>query len=50
MILYFMMKQKNSITSIIDEYQMMTIDDYMAQVNEIPGVNTPKIKKYSIEQ
>lgn len=49
MILFFTMKQKNNITSIIDEYQIMTIDDYIAQVNEVPGINSPKIKKYQIE-
>lgn len=33
---------------LVDEYNSMTIDEFLEQKNNVPGVNTPKINKNSI--
>jgi hypothetical protein len=33
---------------LIDEYNSISIDEFLEQKNEVPGINTPKINKNSI--
>lgn len=34
--------------ALIDEYNSVSIDEFLEQKNEVPGVNAPKINKNSI--
>lgn len=42
MILFFMMKKDKN---LIDEYNSITIDDFIGQKNLVPWINEPKINK-----
>ena len=43
MILFYMMKKDR--TALIDEYNSITIDDFIKQKNLVPWINEPKINK-----
>ena len=34
--------------TLVDEYNSISIDEFLEQKNEVPGINTPKINKNSI--